>query len=118
MICIVDNRLSDCNVVTENPMTFAAKQGRYLNEEVNCIDPSPSVSAPGFDPSIYFRDSSSKKNLQNIIVSKLDTLSCLLPFVIFAVIKSGPLDDQLGVNVIKLFSTREKLWLDHSGKAC
>jgi len=94
-----------CDVVTENQRTFVAKQGTLTRRSTVLTLPLQLV--PRFDPSISFRDSSSKKNLQNIIVSKLDTLSCLLPFVIFAVIKSGPLDDQPGVNVIKLFSTRE-----------
>ena len=36
----------------------------------------------------------SKRNLQSIILSKLETLSILIPFVIYSVIVSAPLDQE------------------------
>ena len=38
-----------------------------------------------------FRDMSSKRSLQSIMLSKLETVSILIPFLIFSVIKSAPL---------------------------
>ena len=37
---------------------------------------------------------SSKRSLQGIVLSKVDTLSILIPFIIFSVIKSAPLPDE------------------------